>query len=204
MRVIHLQPSEESVAGDFCRQLLGLMGPAVQAPNDSPNAAEYLALGGSLAAARSTNLASLDEAFPNTAIKLLSEIETSYGLTPRPDLSTDARRTRLLAKIRAARAGTPQGILRAVRTIDPTATIVEVTPDDISPRTADGINPGTDRDVYHFFVVISSGVYTDTEKRAQITAICEQMKPAHVSFVVTTSIGFFADISLADVGILGA
>src|SRR5688572_17486258 len=150
MRIIHLMPSEESVAGDMCRQLLGLMGPAIQAPDNSKNAAEWLSFGGVLASARQVNIDSLNEAFITTALALLSDHEASYGLTPRPDLSTDARRNRLLAKIRAARRGSPQGMLRAIRTIDPTATIVEVTPDDISPRTADGINPGTDRGVFHF------------------------------------------------------
>jgi len=204
MRIQQQQPSEQSIAGDFARQLLTVQGPAIQAPDNSHAAAEYLALGGALAAARQTTVSSLDEAFANTATRMLGELEASYGLTPRPDLSLDARRTRLLAKIRAARRGSPQGILKAVRVYDPTATMVEVQPSDISVRTADGVYPGSDRDVYHFTILVSSAVYNDTEKRSQIAAICEQMKEAHCSFLITTAIGFFADISQADVGVLGA
>jgi uncharacterized protein YmfQ (DUF2313 family) len=206
MRIQQQQPSENSVAGEFARQLLTLFGPALQAPDNSTTAAELLAIGGALASARNTTVTSLDEAFANTATQMLSELEASYGLQSRPDLSVEARRTRLLAKIRANRAGSPQGILAAVRTYDPTATIVEVTPDDISPRTGDGLNPGTDRGVYSFAVLLDATVWSDTSKRAEITAIIEQMKPAHVQANIGVTMPFLTDDpdSLTDRDLLGA
>lgn len=199
MRISQQQPTEQSVAGDIARYLLRIMGPAIQAPDGSQNAARFLALGGALARARQITVSSLDEAFVTTALMLLGEHEADYGLAVRPDLSVEARRTRLLAKVRASKRSSPQGILRAVRTIDPTTTIVEITPDDISPRTTDGAFPGSDRDVYFFYVVVDSPVFFDTDKKAQIEAIVHQMKPAHKDFRVVKSIGFLAGISQAGI-----
>lgn len=202
MRINQLQPSEDSVAGDIARQLLTVFGPAIQAPDGSHFAHRFLALGGALAAARNTTVTSLDEAFANTVVQLLSETEVSYGLAARPELSTDARHTRLLAKIRAARRGSPQGILKSVRTYDPTATFHEVALSDISPRTADGLYPGTDRDIYHVTLVVAVAVFNDTDKVASIRAILEQMLPAFVDYTITTSLGFILDTSEVDINAL--
>jgi hypothetical protein len=117
----HDQPTEATDDGDFARQLATLLGPAYQAGDDSNNAAEFLALGGALADLRLVIIDSLAEAFANEAWDLLSELETIYGLPVRTDLDEEDRQARLVAKIRAARAGTPNSILLAVSTYDTTA-----------------------------------------------------------------------------------
>lgn len=203
MQPLQSLPTEQSQAGDFARRLAVILGPSYTPADGTRIAADLLALGGALAGARDTNLAALNEAFVTSAVQLLSELETSYGLTPRPDISVEDRRVRLIAKIRAARAGTPQSILRAIHTYDPTAQLNEVTPNDISPRTSDGTYPGTDRGVFHITITLSDAIYANTSTRSEIAAIVEQMKPAHVSYTLATSYGFFADISLTDVGVLG-
>ena len=205
MQPIQYLPTEVGPAGDIARHLAIIIGPAYTPADGTKTAADFLALGGALAGARNTNRAALDEAFVTTATYLLSELEVSYGLTARPDLSVADRRTRIIAKIRAARAGSPQGILRAIRTYDPTATLIEVTPDDISPRTSDGVNPGTDRDVYAIGIVLAPDVWADTSKRAEIVAIVQQMKPAHIQANIAVTVPFLTDDtdSLTDRDLLG-
>lgn len=187
----HGQPTEVSAAGDLARQLATILGPAYQAPDGSNNAAELLALGGALAAARDQLRRALDQAFVDTATDLLPELEAEYGLAVQPELSTAARQARLLAKVRAARAGTPQGILNAARVDDPTATIGENT-----PTTAAAA--GYPRGAYVWVLICATGVFDDPTRLARMQALVEQMKPAHTKGYVAQSAGNFqAGISRA-------
>jgi uncharacterized protein YmfQ (DUF2313 family) len=170
---------EPSVAGDFARHLALLMGTGVQARPGSFTEADLLALGGALRDARATNLAILDEAFPDTVDQLLAEWEAMYGLPTRADLTTAQRRDRLVAKVRAARAGTPADILTAVHKLDPTATITEYTAAAVA-----GTNP---RSVFRFVVVLASAVYDDADLRGQIERLLDQMKPAHTAYSLAIS-----------------
>jgi uncharacterized protein YmfQ (DUF2313 family) len=178
-------PTEASDAGDAARRLATLVGPAVQAPEGSAAAADYYALGQALVDARATNNASLDEAFADTATQLLSELEAQYGLTPRPDMALADRRARLVAKIRAARAGTPNSILTAVHAIDPTAVLYENTAADVAAT-----NP---RGVFIWALQIAEATYFDAEKRRSILAIVEQMKPAYTQGNTCVTVGFLTD-----------
>jgi uncharacterized protein YmfQ (DUF2313 family) len=182
-------PTEAGVAGDFARQLVRILGPAHNAPDGSLNAADFLALGGALADARATTLAALDEAFADSATQLLSELEAMYGLPVRPDLAVATRRTRLVAKVRAARAGAPNEVLRAVHALDPTATISENTPSDV-PQEPDQATPpraGAARLVFLWALWISDAAFDDAETRAAIGAICTQMQPAHTDHSLHTN-----------------
>lgn len=192
MNPLAAAPTEESAAGDVARLLVKLLGPAHSAPDGSLNAADMLALGGALAAVRDTTLAALAEAFVTSASQLLAELEAAYGLPVRRDLGDDARQARLTAKVRAARAGTPQSIERALRAIDPAATVYENTPTTV-PRDAVG-----ERFVFYWSVRLTLAVWTDPASRAAIEALCEQMKPAHTDFglhVNDPDVGFLFDVS---------
>jgi hypothetical protein len=181
----HGQPTEVSAAGDLARQLATILGPAYQAPDGSNNAAELLALGGALAAARDQLKRALDQAFVDTATDLLPELEAEYGLPVQPELSTTARQARLLAKVRAARAGSPQSILLAVRAEDPTATLAaENTP---TTAAADGYPRG----VFVWAVICATSVFDDPVKLARVKALVAQMAPAHTRGDVAASAGDF-------------
>lgn len=173
-------PSEATDDGDLARQLLEILGPAYQAPDGSNNAADFLSLGGALADVRAVLRDALAEAFADTAWDLLSELETIYGLPVRTDLSQTDRQARLVAKIRAARAGSPQDIKRAVGAINPTVTVHENTP--TIATTA-----GYPRGVFLFAVRLAVTVWNNPSLRAQIDALCRQMQPTHTNHSLHTN-----------------
>lgn len=191
-------PAEDSPAGVFARGLAVLLGPAFQATPGGPVEALLLGLGDGLAAAHATNTGALDEALADSATALLAEWERMYGLPTRPDLTTAARRDRLVAAVRAARAGTPQDVLTAVRRLDPTATIVET--------TAAAVALTNPRNVFRFVVVLAAAVWADTELRAAIERLVDRMKPAHTGFGTTVTAVFKCDDSdsLCDRDVLGS
>jgi len=188
MRFPQPMPSEDSKAGFFARQLALLIGSAYQPVDNTRVAARLLALGGAIRDARATNLASLAEAFPDTAAQLLSDWETHLGLAVRGDLSIVPREQRALAKARAARAGTPQSMLVAVRALDPTETIYENT-----------LGPVGD-EMFVFAILIQVSTFNNPLVFDQIRAIVEQMKPAFTRGNLPTRIGFRCDdpLSLVD------
>lgn len=191
MQPLQQYPTEQSLAGDFARQLATLLGPAYQPADGTRIGADLLALGGALAGARNTNLSALNEAFADTAVQLLSELESELGLQVRPDLTTAQRQSRLVAKIRAGFSGSPQDILTALRTIAPEATITET-------AIADAISSGQPLNVFLFVVTISSAHRLDANVYGQIVSILETMKPAHVGYTIVTNRPFYLDISPLD------
>lgn len=175
-------PGEDSDAGRFARALAQLLGPAYQPADGTLVAADLYALGQALADARDTTLDAVAEAFAAEASRLLPELEASYGLAVRGDLTDAERRTILLAKVRAARAGTPQAIETALDPYDPDAKVFE--------NTAAAVAATDPRAVFRVAVRIKVAVWNDAAKLAAIRALCEQMKPAHAKAAVCTRVGF--------------
>lgn len=193
----HSVPTDDTDAGYFARQLAVLVGPAIQAPDRSVSAHDYLSLGEALADERTMQAASLAEAFPSEATELLAEWESILGLPTRQSETAAARRSYLVAKTRAAIAGTPQTILRAVQVECPEATLTENVAADCTAAP---------RSVFHFVIVISTAHWASSTLRGRLTAIVEQMKSAHTSVTFATRIGFFCDDpgSLVDRDVLGS
>jgi hypothetical protein len=199
MDVTQPLPTEDSDAGTIARQLARLIGPAYQPKDGTVIAADLLQLGGGIAGGRDTNLASVDEAFPDSAVQLLDELETEYGLQVRQDLSTAARQARLLAKIRAQFAGTLQQIQSSLQAIDSSATVHEITlaqviasepnPTAIEHRT--GVyGTGqtflfiTEHQAFRFYVTVSLSAFNNADTIAQMTTVIEQAKPAHTIYEI--------------------
>ncbi len=185
MPIFHQMPSEASPSGDIARRLLSAIGPAYQAPDGSHNASDALTLGDALADAYTDMLLCMNESFASSATALLSEIEELYGLTVRADLAAPTRRIRLLAKIRAGRAGTPQNILRSVAPYDATATVHENVSSD--PYLGDPFG------VYVWALTVLVAVYDDPVSLAALKAAIEQLKPAHTLGSLATRIAFRCD-----------
>ena len=80
----------------IARQMLRAVGAGWQAPQDSLNAADALALGASLDDARRELLTALDQAYASTVTEMLDEWEQVYGLPVVSGLSTAARQARLV------------------------------------------------------------------------------------------------------------
>jgi hypothetical protein len=190
-----LGPTEDSADGAAARKLADVIGSALQAKDGTAAGADLLAYAGALADADASRAALLDEAFVDTAYDLLAEHERAYGLPVQPDLAPADRRARLTAKVRAARAATPDAILLAVRALDPTATLFENTPATIPPPTdpayadspASPVRTGADRLVFLWAVRLAVAVWNDASLRARIDALLDQMQPAHTNHSLHTN-----------------
>jgi uncharacterized protein YmfQ (DUF2313 family) len=199
------RPSEVSNDGDFARHLATLLGPAYQAQDGTNNAADFLALGGAMADVRAILQDIVAEMFVNTAYDLLSELEADYGLPVHPELAASERQANLLAKVRAARGGTPQRLLTALSVVAPEATITE---NDVTtvPREPDGATyQSASRGVFLFAVTVAVATWNNAAKRAQLVALLDAMKPAHTAYNIVTRVGFRTDDvqSLTDRDALG-
>jgi hypothetical protein len=167
----HDLPSEDSAAGTIARRLGRLLGPAVQAPDDSQNAAELLALGSAFVGTVERLEQARDEAFPNTAEETLSEWELALGLAIAATNDTASRRSLLLAVTSTRRGGTPQDLLALARSVVPSAALREYT-------ATEAAASGSARNVFTLRVIVGSS-YGDTEKQARITALLRPALPAH-------------------------
>lgn len=181
-------PSGDTKTDDRARRLALLIGPSIQPADGTLVAADLLALGGLLAYGHDRIAAAVAEAHPGTATELLDELEDQYGLANGADLTTAARRIRLLAKVRARREGTENAILATVRTLVPTATIQGV---------AWSATTGYPRGTFRFAVVVPTATFDDSTQRGQVAAAAEQQKPAHTEARVTTRVGFRCDDPLS-------
>lgn len=186
LRTPQVLPTEQSPGGDFARRLLKILGPVIRAKDGTATAAWFLALGDSLATVYATLVRAIDQAFASSASDMLSELEVEYGLDVRPDLSTDDRRARLVAKIRAARAGTEQSIIRALSALSVTVTIAGTT-------CVQADAAGEPRLTFRFTVYITDSAYDDTTTLALVNRIVQQMKPAHTGFQIGTGSPFTFD-----------
>jgi uncharacterized protein YmfQ (DUF2313 family) len=179
MDVVQGLPSEASDAGEFARQLLTIIGPAYSGADGTNVAADFLALGGSLAVTRAVIARALAQAFVGEASDILTELEVEYGLPVRTDMTTAQRQSRLLAKVRAARGSQPQRMLLSLTAIAPEATIAENTPSTVPHELDTSTYAGAARGVYNFGVLVNATTFADPTALPALKAVVEQMKPAH-------------------------
>jgi hypothetical protein len=141
---------------------------------------------------RNTNLYAIREAFVDTAVALLTELEVEYGLQVRTDLSIAARQNRLLAKLRAKFSGTPQDINTSVALLPSSYKLVEIAATAITPSEYGG-SPITPyyRNTMNFNIVVAAGDFTYAGALGltmqSMETVLEQMKPAQTSYVITTN-----------------
>lgn len=189
-------PSESGVAGDLARQLAALVGPAVEAPDGSVAAAEYLALGGALATARATTLGAIEQAFGQTADDCLGEWEAALALPLSPGVATATRRASILAKLRAV-GGTNARLDASATTLAAGSVVV------LEPLFSDVATP---RYVYRIGLTVPSTLYADAVFRARLDDLLQTQCPSHVSWTVGVTSPFLADdaSSLTDRDLLGS
>lgn len=172
--IIQPLPTKDGAIGDLARQLLRLLGPAYPAPDDSLNAADALNLGRGISDARDTNAASLNEAFPDTALYLLSEWETMLGLPVSAGrLTTTERRAALLARWRTRFSGSPDSIISALTPLN------SDTPPTMRETVAIESTANPPR-VFAFTLKVLPDV-SDAAAVAPLRAIVDVMKPAHTA-----------------------
>lgn len=178
-------PTESSTEATIARQMLRLIGPAMQAPDGSLNAADALALGAALRDARQVQLDSGSQAFVNSATYMLTELEGLYGVLVDETMTDADRQSRLTAFVRTVIGSSPQNIESAVAAYAGSATVYEV-----SAAAALASDPGPDagRGVFAFAVVVPSSVALNPTQRAQVVAILDRMRPAHTSFDVVNGV----------------
>lgn len=202
MRPFRAFPSENSTAGILARKIAFAMGTAYNHADGTRNSADALAMGDALAALRAQVVLAIDQAFVSSATVMLDELEESYGLPVRRDMTNEARQNRLVAKTRAGRRGSPQGLVNALAPIASPTSILEnlLTAVPIDPTTGDR------RGQWKFGVLVPAGTYDSPEKMTQVRAVLDQMKPAHTNYVVGVHSGFFCDDadSLTDRDLLGS
>ena len=199
--IVQPLPTKAGAIGDLARQLLRLLGPAYPAPDASLNAADALNLGRGISDARDTTAASLDEAFPDTALYLLSEWETMLGLPVSAGrLSTAARRAALLARWRTRFSGSPDAIISALTPLNsgnaPTM------------RETVGIESTANPPRVFVFTIRTGFDPNNAPAIAPLASVVDVMKPAHTKAVFTSKQmdGFLCDdaASLTDNTVLGA
>lgn len=172
--IIQPLPTKGGAIGDLARQLLRLLGPAYPAADNSLNAADAINLGRGISDARDTNAASLNEAFPDTALYLLSEWETMLGLPVSSGrLTTTERRAALLARWRTRFSGSPDSIISALTPLN----------SDTAPpmrETAALDSTANPPRVFVFTLKVIPDV-SDAAALAPLRAIVDVMKPAHAA-----------------------
>ena len=172
--IIQPLPTKAGAIGDLARQLLRLLGPAYPAPDDSLNAADALNLGRAISDARDTTAASLGEAFPDTALSLLSEWETMLGLPVSAGrLTTTQRRAALLARWRTRFSGSPNAILSALTPLNGGS------PPTLRETNALDCFANPPR-VFAFTLKVTADV-SDAAALAPLRAVVDVMKPAHTA-----------------------
>lgn len=172
-------PTEDSPSGAFARRLLRWIGPALQAPARSVNAALFLGLGDALAGGRATVQRALDEAFADTALATLDTWERALGLPVREGADPGFRRQIVLARLRAAFRGSPADLLRMLRTFAGEATLFEVL-----ERAVRATDP---RAVFRFVVLVGGGTFDDAPRVAEMHARLQQQAPAHTGWSMGVS-----------------
>lgn len=191
MSEVRQLPSEVSSAGNFARRLLKAVGSAIQAPDGSVNAADFLADGDELATVDSLVEEAYNNLFLSTATWLLNGYERIYGLPVSPELSDSDRQQLLVAKARATRSASPSDILKAVTALSPAY---------IGENKASVLPAGYENGVYVFAVVVNIAAFQNAATWSAIERIVAQMKPAHMegNVCINTSFACDDDDSLTD------
>lgn len=169
------KPSTVAIA----RQLARLVGAGWQAPQDSLNAADVLALASSLDDGRNELLEVLNQAFANTATSLLDELEQTYGVPNDALMGTPQRQERLTAVLRASISGSPQSIVSAVSQFGPAA-VHECT------------IPATALDRFRFVVTVPLPFSLSPDAQ-RVRDVVDRMKPAYSSYTLATYFYFLTD-----------
>lgn len=201
-----LSADGRSITVLIARQMLGLVGSGWQAPQDSNNASDALALASSFADLRAELLGVWDQIFVSSATGsngLLSEWEALLAIPVDTTMSDALRQARLLAFMRSAIAGTPQGIESAVEAYTGSCTVEEVSAAEVAAS-----NPPTDphpEQVFFFAVVVPLAIVQNAQKTAQVRAIIDRMKPAHTNYSITNLVGLKAETaaSLVEITAIG-
>lgn len=185
-------PTEDSVEGAIARQLLRLLGPAVQAPDGSLNAADALALGAALRDARQTQLDSASQAFVDSATYMLTELEQLYGVLVDETMTDAARQARLTAFVRTVIGASPQNIESAVAAYTGSATVRETS---VAAALRSVVTPTADdyRKVFHFAVIVPLAIVSSPTAYAEAVAIVARMLPAHTSASIANATPFYVD-----------
>lgn len=174
----HALPTEAGAGGDMARQLARLVGPAVQAPDDSVAGVEYLGHGTLLAAARQRTLDTVAEATPHRATDLLEEWERVLALAVRSSESTSARRAAVVARLRAV-GGAPTRVARALAALAEEVQIQE------HPHTDFPV--GRTRKTMRLRVLVSATTHTDPVLRALLDELLDLLLPSHCTWSVQTT-----------------
>lgn len=183
-------PTRDGTEGVIARQMLRLIGPAMQAPDGSLNAADALALAGALRDARQVQIDSASQAFPDAATYMLTELETLYGVLVDETMTYAARQARLTAFVRTVIGASPQSIESAVAAYTGSATVYEVSASDAAAVDPSALGP---RGVFHFAVIVPLAIATNPTKRAQVVAIVDRMAPAHTDYSITNAVGLLSE-----------
>lgn len=185
-------PTESSTEATIARQMLRLIGPAMQAPDGSLNAADALALGAALRDARQVQLDSASQAFVDSATYMLTELETLYGVLVDETMTDADRQARLTAFVRTVIGASPQSIESAVSAYTGTATVSET---NVAAVLRSELVPTADtyRKVFRFCVVVPLAIVSSPTDYAQTVAILARMIPAHAAASIANATMFYTD-----------
>lgn len=185
-------PTRDGTEGVIARQMLRLIGPAMQAPDGSLNAADALALAGALRDARQVQLDSASQAFPDSATYMLTELETLYGVLVDETMTDAARQARLTAFVRTVIGASPQNIESAVAAYTGSATVRETS---VAAALRSVVTPTADdyRKVFHFAVIVPLAIVSSPTAYAEAVAIVARMLPAHTSASIANATPFYVD-----------
>lgn len=178
-----------AITVQIARMMLGMVGSGWQAPQGSNTAADALAIASSFAGLRALLVLLADQIFVSSATGatgLLSEWEELLAIPVDTSLTDAQRQARLVAFMRSAIAGTPQGIESAVSVLTGTATVYEIS-------TAQASGGGNARSVFHFAVIVPITSITNASTLNAISAVIDRMKPAHTGYSVVNAVGLRAE-----------
>ena len=178
-----------AITVQVARMMLGMVGSGWQAPQGSNNAADALAIASSYSDLRALLLLLADQIFVSSATGttgLLSQWESLLAIPVNTTLSDADRQARLVAFMRSAIAGTPQGIESAVSALTGSCSVVEYTAAEVR-ATDPSPTPETYRGVFRFTVVVPSAWVLVASKRALVQSVVERMKPAHTAFTLSST-----------------
>lgn len=176
-------PTDTGAAGDLARLFLRLVGPARQAPDDSVNADDALALGSSFAKARRVQLEAALDAFPGVAVNTISEWERAFGIETDENLTAADRNTVLAAHARTLLGGNDVSIESAVAVLTGYCDVRAWAASEqyavhLSPTTA------TRRHVFRFAVYVPLTYVTTPRLASRVRVIVDKMRPSFQSYSI--------------------
>jgi hypothetical protein len=168
-------PSGETLADEFARDLVSLLG--WPAPDGSNHADDARAMGTATGLAHTRLGEAASEGFTPRANELLDEWETILGAVASTGSSTTARRAALTGIRRSSGANSSRPFLAALQAIDPTA----------SYATGSVLENLTyPRGVFVFSVRLAPAVLADSVQLARVVDVLERMKPAHTTYTLAS------------------